>query len=262
MNTPCKNIRLKPGYIFTSGIILVLLFPILNIIYHRIINKPDPDLIKDTTLSSNPETPSIQPVDNDMNFYINSSRDHFDQSEFVECVAVSQKGLSLFPDNSSLLINMAVAMIKTGRYFEAHAALQKAVYIDTNSVLAKNNLGWCNSEIDSVRHLIALYTQKNLLNSNCSKDTLTELAGMQYSIGRFEESITVYQKVLLLDSTDASIYNYIGVAYLFLQKIDSAQTYLEKSALSESENELYNTYGFWVKNLLRCDMVFYLSPYK
>ncbi|MBN1603656.1 MAG: tetratricopeptide repeat protein [Chitinispirillaceae bacterium] len=185
------------------------------------------------------------PTNLTLQIYVQKSSNMFNRGLFDSCIIVCQEGLSLFPGDYSLLNNMAVAMIKTGRFFEAKEHLVKTLAMDNSFVLAKNNLKWCYDEITAVERKIQKRTMECSTLNN--KELYYELGQLYYSIGKFTESITAYRKALLRDSSDATIYNNIGVSYMFQHKRDSALYNFSKAATIDTANILYQNNIQWTK---------------
>ncbi len=116
------------------------------------------------------------------------------------------------PNNVVAWNNLCVAHTMLMSYNVAIEDCGKALQIQPNFQLAKNNLKWATDELQKTRQSIALEEQ----TAPASRDADFYLAeGLNFlHTGDYDQAIKAWQRALDLDPRDALAANNIGVAYM------------------------------------------------
>jgi tetratricopeptide (TPR) repeat protein len=174
--------------------------------------------------------------------WITDANAHLALGDSQRSVEILQKANGLFPENGDFLYHTGRALIASGKLDEAAAALQKAL------ALAPDNLGY-RFGVGLVQQRQKQWTEAiqtfRALSEKAPKETplyvdaLFSLGSSLERAGRFDESVTVFQKLINLVPQHAEALNYLG--YMFAEKgmrprLEEAESLVKRALAIDPDN--------------------------
>lgn len=158
---------------------------------------------------------------------LNLSLAYINAGEPGRAPAVLHDLLAAEPNNVAAWNNLCVAHIELHELEPALDECGRAVSLDPKYGLARNNLRWAESERQAESDALAKMEQ----TPPGSRDTAYFLAqGMHYlHLGNYDAAINSWQRVLLIDTRNASAANNIGTALMMKKQPEVAQTWFERA---------------------------------
>lgn len=157
-------------------------------------------------------------------------------------------------ENSESLNSQAISLASKGEYSEAIACFVSALHIDRDNYLLWYNLGVTYRDAGQMEQARqALLTARKLNDSD--EDVLDTLALACYSLGRMDEAFQYSFEALTVNSTNAHIWNNLGVFYFAEDDYEEAAESFEQALslyphyvdalvnLRDTYEELGNTVG-------------------
>ena len=193
----------------------------------------------------------------------------YKKRDYINSVAAYKKALSLQPDHSSTLTNLAILYVKINRYAEAEGIYQKVITLNPNNPKPYLNLGilYCkNQKWDQVNNYLIL--AKDLASGN-TKSKILYYSGLAYlnlndtlnSRKNLEEAILIkpdyilprvqlaltstntdkqideLKKVIQLKPNYATAYYHLGIIYRKMGDGLNAESNLKKAVKLNPKNE-------------------------
>ena len=131
-------------------------------------------------------------------------------------------------ENSEKLNTQAIDFASKGEYPEAIACFTSALHIDKDNYLLWYNLGVTYrdaGQLEAARK--ALLAARNL--NQYDEDVLDTLALVNYSLGRMDDAFLYSFEALSLNSTNAHIWNNLGVFYFAEDDYEEAAEAFEQA---------------------------------
>ena len=131
-------------------------------------------------------------------------------------------------ENSEKLNTQAIDLASKGEYKDAIACFMSALHIDRDNYLLWYNLGVTYrdaGQMEPARN--ALLTARNM--NQYDEDVLDTLALVCYSLGRMEEAFQYSFEALAVNSTNAHIWNNLGVFYFAEDDYEEAAESFEQA---------------------------------
>lgn len=108
---------------------------------------PDFQLAKNNLKDSNQGLERQKNTILDENEYVTLSYNHYKAKDYKGCIAISNKLLTVYPNNEIAYNNICSSYNMIGEYKKGLKACEKALEINPNFELAKNNLNWAKQEL-------------------------------------------------------------------------------------------------------------------
>lgn len=131
-------------------------------------------------------------------------------------------------ENSEKLNTQAIDLASKGEFSEAIACFMSALHIDRDNYLLWYNLGVTYrdaGQTEAARK--ALLTARELNSSD--EDVLDSLSLVCYGLGRMEEAFMYSFEALAINSTNAHVWNNLGVFYFAENNYEEAAVAFEQA---------------------------------
>ncbi|MSS71636.1 MAG: tetratricopeptide repeat protein [Candidatus Latescibacteria bacterium] len=151
--------------------------------------------------------------------WITDASAHLALGDLQRSVEILQKANGLFPNNGDVLYHMGRTLIGAGKLDEAAAAFQKALALAPDNLGYRFGMGLVQQRQKQWAEAIQTF---RVLAEKAPKDTplyvdaLFSLGSSLERAGRFDESVTTFQKLINLVPQHAEALNYLG--YMFAEK--------------------------------------------
>jgi len=156
--------------------------------------------------------------------YLNDSLALYNAGEYQKGVEAAQAALRLQPDSAIAYNNICAAYDQLKQWDQAIAACGRALGIDPNFELAKNNL----RAVEAARALglpaspVAPHPPSAVPDAGDSATAYINVSLTYYQAGEYQKSIEAAQKALAAKPNSAVAYNNICAAYNELKQWDQA----------------------------------------
>ena len=150
--------------------------------------------------------------------------------DYKKAEGIFSKGLGLFPNDTELNFNMAVAHEKTGRFEDMVKYLRRTIEINPEHAEALNYLGYSYADKGINLEEALSLIQKALKLKPDNGYMIDSLGWVYFKMGKHEEAVKALQKALSIVNKDPVIYEHLGDVYL--------SQGLNKDALDAWENAL------------------------
>lgn len=176
----------------------------------------------------------LNPRDDYSRFYI--ARINLEQRRYDEAEKAIEDAIKINPDFTELWVYAGFIALdkkdyKTARYYFTEAAYHNADMSQIYYLLG------ATSELDGAYTDAYFYYKKSLRLNQKSLAGLSALANICDRIGKKDEALRTFEKIILIDSTDATALNYVGYTYAERgEKLDYALELIEKALSIEPNN--------------------------
>lgn len=143
-----------------------------------------------------------------------------EQGKLNEAVYHYSEAIRIRPDYHAALNGLGVALYKAGRVDEAIGYYKRALELNPNSAEANSNLGLGLASKGRFADAVLYYRVS--LTTMDEISTRISLGDALVGLGRFQEAVTEYEKVLRIQSQNAGVHNNLGVALSQQGKLDEA----------------------------------------
>ncbi len=150
------------------------------------------------------------------------------------------KGTSAIPFN-----NICVANNNLKHWAAAIEACKKALSLDPNMQLAKNNLAYAESSLKKSSKLIASLEAKSL-KAGPESDALLQLGLEYYNRGEFTKAISEWKRVPKTNKFWGLVQNNIGSAAIVTRDFSLAKQAIDEALSIEPNNTLYKNNKNWL----------------
>jgi Flp pilus assembly protein TadD len=170
------------------------------------------------------------------------TKELLEQGRIDEAIWHNAQALQIKPDYIDALNGMGVALHEAGRVDEAVVYYKKAIEIDPHTYEANANLGFVLASkgkfAEAARHYeIAMETMD-------TPSVHRNYAQALFNLGRFQESVAQYHKVLLTMPGDPNVINELGYVLAHSGKFDEAITrYNEALRISPDSIDIHLNLG-------------------
>jgi len=119
----------------------------------------------------------LKEYEHGLKYYQNASKKYHEVATFyngIACcaghlelhdlaISASQRSVEIEPNNQNFVNDLGWSLCEAGKYFESREVLKRAVGMDPNDELAKENLGYCEEQILNIeeKNTSALMNMKN-----------------------------------------------------------------------------------------------------
>jgi len=175
------------------------------------------------------------PKDATAHYYL--GRIAYDQKDYAGATAEMQAATRLDSKLASAWVYCGVLSVRAGDEKKAFFSFKQAIGTAPQTTGGLDYLlGYAYAETDSYARALAAYQQALRLNPN---DPRTHYGmGVAYDkLGKTDSAVAAFKRVIALDSTDGSAYNYIG--YLFADKgihLEESLELIKKALVIDPEN--------------------------
>lgn len=187
---------------------------------------------------------SLDPSNKYVHYYL--SKACFKKEMFDEARGSIDEALRLDPEFGDALIFSAFLYMEEGMGEKTVKYLKEAIKLGFDHANAYYLLGYSYAKLEEFGRAISAY--KLSLDKNPSDPEVWFSLGVAYDkSGRWEDAIVSFKKVISLDSTNSSAYNYMG--YLMADKginLDESLNLIEKALKLEPDNGYYIDSLGWV----------------
>lgn len=161
---------------------------------------------------------------------------------------VLHKLLAQAPGEKRAWNNLCVAQVQLRELGEAPASCQRALAIDPNFQLAKNNLKWA-TDVRQAEEATLAKLEETSPGSRDAKFFLAE--GNQYlHLGEYDKAINSWQRMLLQSSNDPVAANNIGTAFMMKHQPAEAKTWFAKAEAWDPNLQLAKNNMAWAEQEL------------
>ncbi len=189
-------------------------------------------------------TSSLDPKDTYSKFYI--ARIFLEQGRYDDSKRVLSEALKVNPDFVELWVYLGFVAMDKGDYNLARYAFTEAAHRNADMVQVYYLLGII-AELEQKFAEAYFYYKKSLSLNPCSLISLNALANLCDRIGRKEEALRVFEKIIEIDTTDAVALNYVGYTYAErAESLDYALRLIEKALEIEPNNGYFIDSRGWV----------------
>lgn len=150
--------------------------------------------------------------------------------------------------NSPLAWNNICAELNAqGRYGEAVIHCRKAVELDGNFVLARNNLAWTESKLKQSKDGIQQRKKELLAKKDAGGAELLALGFDFYNTQDYSSAAEVWGAVKAGEPEYSKAQNNIATAFILTGQYDKAQHHLSLALTLEPNNQLYKNNQKWLE---------------
>ncbi len=176
----------------------------------------------------------LNPQDSYSRFYI--ARINFEQRKYDEAQKAIEDAIKIDPDFTELWVYAGFIAIDKKDYKNARYYFTESAYHNADMAQIYYLLGAVN-ELDGSFSDAYFHYKKSLSLNPKSLPGLSALANLCDRIGRKEEALRTFEKIIQIDSTDAMALNYVGYTYAERgERLDYALELIEKALSIEPNN--------------------------
>jgi tetratricopeptide (TPR) repeat protein len=150
-----------------------------------------------------------------------------EQGYVDEAIWHNQEALRIKPDYVNALNGLGVALSKKGKIDEAVYYYHRALEIDPNEAAAHYNLGRALAAGGQFAEAVRHYTKA--AQTIDTPEIHSDLSYALLKLGRFDEAISEYEKVLSAQPRNAVAHNDLGIALLQKGKVDEAINHFNRA---------------------------------
>lgn len=178
--------------------------------------------------------------------YVNLGVAYQNAGQPKRSIPLFEKAIELQPGSAIAWNDLGVGYLMIKQFPEAEQALAKAIQLDPEFQLAKNNIAW----LDQERKVFMEELQKveAVPEAERTSKQMIELGLKYYSIGDYQKSIDVFRKCIEKDPGSSLAYNNLGTSYMFLKNYPEAIKAFEKAIELEPQEGLYKNNLKWAKD--------------
>lgn len=165
-----------------------------------------------------------------------------------EALAAYQKASQINPKAPIAWNNMCFELANQNRLQEAEQHCQKALSIEPNFQLAKNNLEHVKSKIDNLKKQ-AIQAKANLMNNPKRSSQAVIDTGMNfYSLNEFQEAVAVWEMIRPEEEQYAIAQNNIASSFIRMGQLKFAEQALKKALSLDANNQLFKNNQAWLED--------------
>lgn len=186
----------------------------------------------------------LNPQDDYSRFYI--ARINLEQRNLDEAQRAIEEAIKINPDFIELWVYAGFIALDKKEYENAKYYFSEAAYRNADMSQIYYLLG-ATSEIESDYANAYFFYKKSLKLNPSSLPGLSALANLCERIGKKAEAFSTFEKVISLDSTDATALNYVGYTYAErAERLDYALNLIERALSIEPNNGYFIDSRGWV----------------
>jgi len=160
--------------------------------------------------------------------------------------ASAQKAINIAPDKGfKAYNNLGISLMMLGNYDKAKENFSKALSIDPEFELAKENIKWLENSYKAIIKNIEENKDKKPDNSNVA--TLIALTADYQKIGRHDDAIDLCNRIIQFDPKNTGALNNLGVSQMAKQQYDLAFGSFQLASKLRPDVELYKANMNWAK---------------
>lgn len=240
-NIDSMHSKQKKG-LWISLLVVMLIFPIAYLVYKtKDVERPKEKEVAVKSVVGLVELEDLVKTNPTFDNLINLSMAYINNQMPGKSVAFLKQAIVLDPKNAVAYNNLGVAYTMLEQYQNGIDACSKAIQIDSEFQLAKNNLNWAMDERAKVVEAIKLQEQTTDKNI----DFYIEHGLNYFKIGVYDKSIELWSEALKLDANNTKALNNIGTAFMMKYQYDDAISIYRKVIELEPNNELANNNLLW-----------------
>jgi len=232
---------ISPGQMRTIKIVVIIVVVLLPLLYLLLKSKsPAPaDLPPVVAAQPAADIPALEskvqaaPTAENM---VNLSVAYINNKMPGKCISLLKKAIKLSPDSKQAYNNLGVAYTMLRQYNNGIAACNRAISLDNNFQLAKNNLKWANDE--NAKVIATIKTLETTPADKQNNDYFLQLGLNYFYVGDYDKSIAVYQQGLAKYPNNAVLINDIGTTLVMQQKYDDALIKFNEVLKLDPNNQL------------------------
>jgi tetratricopeptide (TPR) repeat protein len=172
--------------------------------------------------------------------YTARGNSYFMLEDFDNAIKDYNKSEVLGNESDSVLFMRAKSYIKIKKYNEAIEDLKSALEKNNKNISAFAELGNVYYFLGDFKNSQAAYSKSIVLNQTA--EMYEKLAKVDLKLKLYNESIANMQKAILIDSSNVTYYNTLGIAYYYAK--DTVSSYMAfKKALTIDSNYVYARYN-------------------
>uniref|UniRef100_A0A7C6EGG9 Tetratricopeptide repeat protein n=1 Tax=candidate division WOR-3 bacterium TaxID=2052148 RepID=A0A7C6EGG9_UNCW3 len=176
----------------------------------------------------------LNPRDDYSRFYI--ARINLEQRRYDEAEKAIEDAIKINPDFTELWVYAGFIAMDKKDYKTARYYLTEAAYHNADMSQIYYLLG-ATCELDSAYTDAYFYYKKSLSLNQKSLAGLSALANICDRIGKKDEALRTFERIIQIDSTDATALNYVGYTYAERgEKLDYALELVERALSIEPNN--------------------------
>ncbi len=197
--------------------------------------------------------------------FVTQGVSYYQGKEYEQAVSVWQKALELIPGDAEVHNFIGISYHELKRMDEAITHFRIAADLDSNYYEAYNNLGYelflkkkygdahnafqtalkINPNYEAAK--LNIEKTKAIMSGELSREVF-ELAEQAAKLEDVDQQVDFYEKILMIDSSNAEIHNNLGVAYYYADSLDGAYDHLNKALrLNSNYPEAINNMGYIFK---------------
>ncbi|GAB3509376.1 tetratricopeptide repeat protein [Emticicia fontis] len=215
-----------------GGIIVLLLLPLL-LLFNNTSDSASTGVDKASEIPALENKVKTHP---DYANLVNLSVAYINNNMPTSATPYLEQALQLMPNSAVVYNNLGVVNIMTRNFSLAIDYCQKAIALDANLELAKNNLKWANNEIANTQNQIAELEKKPEAEKNT--DYYIQLGLLHLYLGSYDKSISVWEEGLKKENNNTSFINNIGTAMVLKKQYDEAIVKFNQVLAIEPNNQL------------------------
>jgi tetratricopeptide (TPR) repeat protein len=163
--------------------------------------------------------------------------------------AASQKAINIAPDKGfKAYNNLGISLMMLGDYDAAKNNFNKALSIEPDFKLAKENIKWLENSYKAILKNIEENKDKKPDNTNLG--TLIILTADYQKIGRHDEAIDLCNKIIQFDPKNTGALNNLGVSQMAKKEYSLAYATFQLASKLRPDVDLYKANLNWAKQEL------------
>ncbi len=186
----------------------------------------------------------LNPEDDYSRFYI--ARINLEQRNLNEAQAAIEEAIRINPDFTELWVYAGFIALDKSDYRSAKYYFTEAAYRNADMTQIYYLLGATSEMEGNLKNAYFLYKKTTSINPT-SLPGLSALANLCERLGRKQEAFRTFEKIIKLDSTDATALNYVGYTYAERgESLDYALELIERALTIEPNNGYFIDSRGWV----------------
>ena len=170
---------------------------------------------------------------------------------FSDSLAAYQKAIQINPKAPLAWNNICAELNNRKKFAEAAYNCRKAIALEPNFVLAKNNLKYSQSQINKQK-VDLIKRKESFLNNNKLKPTeLIDIGLKFYSANELKTSIEIWSKISKESKLFALAQSNISASYILLKNYSQAEKAINLALSIEPKNKSFINNKKWLESELK-----------
>lgn len=183
----------------------------------------------------------------------------YSQGQFAKAEESLKTALQLRPQEFKVLLSLSEALLNQKKYKEEIEILNKAESVAPNNLRVLDELAECNFYLGSndkseaakseyFKKSLDYYLQKEKLGDK-SSDNIRKMGIVQMAMGKNDEAINLFEKVISVNPKDTTALRQLGSIYADKKDYTKAKTFFNKVLETAASGDDYDYAKKWINEL-------------